>query len=337
MRSYTFTVDDRLRISSWNKDLGTLSGKDYLDVCGMIYYEVIPKIRKGDADAILRVLEDGKPAMINGYNFECVYEEVRADVVIDPITDDAGIVKGAGVTIINLQSCVLEKKLQQLQPIIDIGNIAPMLAHGVRNPLNAIKGAVVYIKDKYADEKTLVEFTGIMEEEISRLDNFVTKFLCTSFFDAEISETDVNAMIKRLELFTSFQARTCNINVICKYGDVPPIMLSSFQVEQALLNIINNAIEAMPSEGRLFVETSVEKRSEQDYIVIQISDTGPGMVNSGENYVNILSNVRIKGEGKGFGLFITREVIQYHGGHMEIQSEKGIGTTIKIFLPANKL
>lgn len=336
MQRYSFIVDGQLRIKSWDETLGTLGAKSQSDVLGIPYFEVIPKICDGDADAVLQVLKEGKSLHLKGYRVQCLLGGIEADVLIEPIIDEAGIVRGAGVSMENIQGCALEKKLQQLQPIIDIGKIASTLAHGVRNPLNAIKGAVVYIKDKYPREKTLVEFTGIIEEEIARLDQFVTKFLSTSVFDNELSDTDINAMIKKLEVFTSLQAQSCNVEVVCNYGKVPALMLNSFHVEQAILNLINNAIEAMPAGGRLLVETKTERCSEQDFVVIQIADTGTGMVNCKENVFHIPSQEKIKERGKGFGMFITREVIQSHGGHLEIKSEKGFGTTIKMFFPISK-
>jgi signal transduction histidine kinase len=109
-------------------------------------------------------------------------------------------------------------------------------------------------------------------------------------------------------------------------------MVNTFQIEQAILNVINNALEAMHSDGQLTVKTRQEKRSGTDFIVIEIGDTGPGMA---QNIIDRLS-LSPKDSGRGFGLFITREILQYYGGHLEIKSIKGQGSTVLLYLPIKR-
>jgi two-component system nitrogen regulation sensor histidine kinase GlnL len=110
------------------------------------------------------------------------------------------------------------------------------------------------------------------------------------------------------------------------------VTINSFHLEHAILNVLNNAIEAMPSGGRLMVKTQSEFRSGIEFATIEISDTGHGIAGGRSNGMIISSNVK----GKGLGLFITREILRSCGGHLEIKSQRGMGTTAKLYVPINK-
>ena len=328
----SFSVDKELRINSWNGELEKIYGKSLVEVRGTPYYEIVPRITKDDEDAIILALRRGKPVILDDYHVSCVCGEVKGSIRIIPHKDSAGKVSGASIVISAYPGCRVWKRLQQSQSLPDIGKIAATFAHGVRNPLNTIKGAVVYLREKYADEKKLIEFTTIIEEEISRLDNFIAKFLSTSISEKGLSETDINTLLKKVEVLTSMQAQSRNIETIFEYGNPIPVTISSFHLEHAILNVLNNAIEAMPSGGRLKVKTQSEFRAGNKFATIEISDTGSGMSKrmSGE----MISTSGIK--GKGFGLFLTREILQSCGGHLEIKSRRGSGTKAKLYVPVNK-
>jgi two-component system nitrogen regulation sensor histidine kinase GlnL len=284
-------------------------------------------IVKKDEDAIGTVLKRKRRITMEGHNFGCLFGQMKADISIRPIIKNAKV-KAIEVTVVPDSSCPMAERLRELQRFVDIGKIASTLAHGVRNPLNAIKGAVVYLRDKYPKEPPLVEFTRIIEYEIHRLDTFISRFLSTSVSESELNETDINALMERIKVVTSFQAQSSDINVIYELGDVPPIKANAFQIEQAVLNVMNNALRAMSSGGQLRVRTLVEKGEGINSAVIEVSDTGPGISHSPVGVVNPKNS-----DGKGFGLFITHEILKCHGGHLEVNSKKGEGTTMRLHLP----
>lgn len=324
---YSFNVDRRLRIISWDKNSSKIYTKSFSEVKDLPYYKLIPRIKIGSKDAVLDVIKLGSPRIISGYQSICFYGQPKVNIRINPLKDNKGKINGANIFVRQHSGCVAFDKLRESERFIDIGKIAATLAHGVRSPLNAIKGAVVYLREKYANEKQMTEFTAIIDEEISRLDNFIAKFLSTSIQDEGFLETDINSLLKKIELLVSLQIQSLKIDSIFKYGKTPPIMVNSFQIEQVILNIINNAIEAMPSGGTLFVNTKSEIESDKEYCVIEVRDTGCGILKSKE--VIPLSEKK----GKGLGLFISREILKSCDGHMEIKSKKGKGTTVKLYIP----
>jgi two-component system, NtrC family, nitrogen regulation sensor histidine kinase GlnL len=332
--SYSFSTDNKLRIKTWDWNIAELTQKSAASVKGMKYYEVFPRIFVDKVDGLQLCLKNRNELLLKEYCFPCHRGHFYADILIRALEGDDSKSALVEVTISPLSGCPIEKKLQEVQPFIDIGKTASRLAHGVRNPLNAIKGSVVYLKEKYATEPTLIEFAKIMEEEISRLDDFISKFLSRSIEDTGTASVNINTLLKKINVFTALQAHAANVEAIYEYGDIPEIRVNSFQIEQAILNVMNNSIEAMYAGGRLTVRTRLEKHLSRDFIVIGISDTGAG-----------ISERRTKAReigaaeaGRGFGLFIAREVLKSYGGYLEIKSEKGKGTDVMLYLPiATKL
>ncbi|NWF52137.1 MAG: histidine kinase [Nitrospirae bacterium] len=329
---FSFEVDKDLKINSWSDDLEIIYGKSFAEVQDIYYYKVIPRINQNGKDAVKQVLKSGKTLILKGSRTTCFCGDSNTSIRITPLKNELGKVNGANIAISASPSCAIWRKLKQSQRLMDIGKIAATFAHGIRNPLNAIKGAVVYLREKYEGERKLLEFTKIIEEEISRLDSFIAKFLSTSFSEKGLSETDINSVLKKVEVLISLQAQSRRIESVFEYGYPPSVAINSFHLGHAILNIINNAIEAMPSGGRLMVKTQSENRSGTEFALVEVSDSGPGMIvdRNGE----VVKPSKIK--GKGLGLFITREILRSCGGHLEIKSKKGVGTVVKLYVPVNK-
>jgi two-component system nitrogen regulation sensor histidine kinase GlnL len=257
MKELFFCTDKQLRICSWEKEIAEFTGQPASCAIGNKYYEVFPRITTDNhKDALSHVIRNGKTLTLRKHAFQCLYGSLRSDITIKPLKSPGRKTNQIKVFIRPHSTCGVAKKLHQSKKLIDIGKIASTLAHGVRNPLNAIKGAVVYLREKYVAEDTLVEFTKIMEEEISRLEDFISRFLSSSVSETEAVETDIDALLKKIEIFTSLQIYTRNIQSHYEFGNVPPITINSFHLEQAILNVINNAIEAMHAGGQLTIKTS---------------------------------------------------------------------------------
>jgi two-component system, NtrC family, nitrogen regulation sensor histidine kinase GlnL len=330
MTALSFHTDNKLTIRSWDEEIATFTGQPASRTIGSKYYDIFPRIFADNKDALAEAIKKEKTISYKGYSFHCLYGCIKADMKIAPIKSREHKVHGAKVLIYPYSTCTVAKELHQSQKLIDIGKIASTLAHGVRNPLNAIKGAVVYLREKYDTEEPLIEFTKIMEDEISRLENFISRFLSSSVLETDAQETDINALLKKIEVFTALQIYTRNIQSHYEFGNIPPITINSFHLEQAILNVINNAIAAMGTGGSLKISTCTEERGGGIFVVIAVSDTGPGMRDDtlGEFPAGNKEN------GRGFGLFITSEILTHYGGHLELDTQKDAGTTIKLFIPS---
>jgi two-component system nitrogen regulation sensor histidine kinase GlnL len=328
--SYYFCVDKNLCISSWGKEIAHFTGKTSPLALNKKYFEVFPRIWMNGKDIVEKSLQNNKASTLNGHTFCCPYGQSKSDIRIDPLRDVRGKVIGAKISVFTYPTCPGVIALDESQHFISIGKQATIFAHRIRNPLNAIKGAVVYLREKYQKDQVLREFTDIMKDEIAKLDSSISKFLGASLSDMEMVESDINPILKKIEIITSLQANACKITSSYEYGKVPPVKIDSFQFEQAILNVINNSLEAMPEGGELKVSSKTTKRLGKKWAMLEISDTGGGIYRNEKRK----SSTPSADEGRGFGLFITREVIQYFRGDMEIKSKRGAGTTVKMYLPA---
>jgi two-component system nitrogen regulation sensor histidine kinase GlnL len=327
---FTFITDSKSRIISWGEQISRVMGRQPAETVGKLYHEVFPRLMSEDADAVSSALKKNTKVVLKGYPLACPRQSMRANIIVEPVR--VRNLKAAKVMVSSVTCPVLEH-LGNAQRFVDIGKTASTLAHGVRNPLNAMKGAVLYLSGKYPGENTLKEFARIMEDEIVRFDKFISRFLSASLplSNEESVLTDINEMLKKIRILTFFQTNLHNIRTVYEYGDIPRIVVNSFHLEHAILNVMNNAIESMGAGGRLTVKTAMEKCSAADCIMVEISDTGAGLAGG-----KLPESMVLEKSGKGFGLLITREILTYYGGHLEMRSRKGKGTVARLYLSAGK-
>ncbi len=321
-----FTVDSDLRIVSWGQKISELTGKPARSVKGHPYYEVLPRFSvNGIGDLIKKAVQEQKPIKIKDFTFRCLKGFQSADISVRPSKNNR-----FSVSLCIKHNCRYEEEFNSCKRLIDMGKHASTLAHGVRTPLNAIKGAAVYLKNRYPEEKPLIEFIDIIEEEIHKLDNFVSRFLSGVLNpEAETSDIDLNEVVKRIEPYSAIHRETKKLKIDFVYNKIPLVRVDPFHIEQAILNLLNNALEAVKEGGKIKIETYTAQLDEGKFAVVEISDNGPGFSDNDIYYGRIPQ----KGKAHGFGLFLTREIVQFYRGSMEIKSVQGKGTTVKILLP----
>jgi two-component system, NtrC family, nitrogen regulation sensor histidine kinase GlnL len=334
MHGYRFKVDSNQIIRAWDSNIRAFDDYPGSSLIGVPYYQVMPRILLDGVDAVEKVLSDGGTINFKEYNSSCLFGSALGNLAIRPVYGEKQTIVGAEIIAETFSGCSILKSISQEQQSLEIDKKSMTLAHGVRNPLNAIKGAAVYLKEKYNDESCLVEFMEIIEEEISKLDSFITKFLSTSLLESEFSEINIVEMLKKIVALTAFQVSSREISLFTDFDDLPIVKGDVFLLEHAVLNIFNNAMEAMHNGGTINLSAKGLTKGQRNYIVIEVADTGPGI---SDNKIKDLSDgidVNHGKTGRGFGLFITREIVQYHGGQLEIISRKDSGARVKILLPA---
>lgn len=221
-----------------------------------------------------------------------------------------------------------QAKLLQSERMAAIGELAGMVAHDLRNPLMGIAGAAYYLKT-HAHSKlddTERRMLKIIEENVAYSNKILSDLQDYSKeVKLELKETSVKALLK--DGLSSLTVPS-NIQVIDKTKDCHRLMADVNKMKRVFINIIKNAVEAMPKGGKL---TVISKRK-KDKIEISFSDTGIGIP------PDVLAKVgkplvTTKAKGMGFGLAICNRIIEAHKGKLSIESEPSKGTTVKIKLP----
>jgi two-component system NtrC family sensor kinase len=232
----------------------------------------------------------------------------------------------------------VQDELVKSEKLVSMGRLASGVAHEVRNPLNTMNVTVGLLKRRIAEKPEVLELAETISAEISRLDHFISEFLSYSRQPPpKPTPTDVNEMVD--EILSGHSAMAQGNRVVFKKRldpSLPPFYLDPFQVERALINIVVNAIEAMPEGGELVVSTewhpSTDGKSNGDYLALSVADTGKGM--SSEELHSVYDPFyTTKVLGTGLGLSLSQSIIESHGGTIQIKSIVDWGTTITVKLP----
>jgi two-component system, NtrC family, sensor histidine kinase HydH len=223
------------------------------------------------------------------------------------------------------------------------------LAHEVKNPLGAIKGAAQLLGDPSHDTKlghADMEFVGIILEEVERLDRVVGSVLDYARpSKGDAGAVDVNAVVKRtLTVLASDRTEECELRTELT-ENLPLVRADAEQLRQVLINLIRNAVQAMGGQGT--VEVTTRQRSERvstaigrdavpnhaDWVEIAVRDEGPGIAPQVQKNL-FVPFFTTKDRGTGLGLAISQRVVEEMGGRIEVVSRPGAGSTFSLVLPA---
>ena len=235
----------------------------------------------------------------------------------------------------------IQNELVRSEKLISLGRISAGVAHEIRNPLNAMKGAITLLQRRRSGDPLMDEYTQIILEEIERLNLFVTEFL---YFAKQAPPnpvpTNVNDLVQNtLTLFNEkLQERDISLR---KDFDVrlPCALIDPRQMEQVIVNLIINALDAMSGGGTMEVRTQYLAEGQAHpapAAMVCIKDNGPGI--SDQNMQSIFEPFfSTKEGGTGLGLPISVGIVESHGGRLRIVSKQGEGTEAMFTLPLRHL
>lgn len=228
----------------------------------------------------------------------------------------------------------LEKLNRVNEKQVAMGELAAGVAHEIRNPLNAIGMVAQRLKREFKPEGATDEYqslTGTMVSEIGRINNTLQDFLeYTRPTPLKFSMGNLKAILEKLQDLYQSQANDKQLDLILESEDIN-IELDEVFIQQALSNIIKNAIEACNEGASLKISSYQNKK----LVRIVIADTGVGI--EGENLNRIFDLYYTnKNMGTGVGLAITHKIIADHQGTIEVHSKVGVGTTFEINLPVKQ-
>lgn len=225
--------------------------------------------------------------------------------------------------------------MQRADKLISIGKLAAGVAHEIRNPLNAISMAIQRLQNEFLpsseeDQKNFLQFSSVIREEIKRVDKIITEFLnfAKKSYPTKYS-VSIKKLIDDLILFLDAEAERNKVIIEKIYNkNEVKVWCDPDQIKQCLINIIRNAIQAMPNGGKIIISLQFSKNE----AIIGIKDTGPGMSNSQKGKIFEFYYTDKEG-GIGLGLPISQKIIEDHYGRIEVDSEIGQGTQFTVYLP----
>ena len=227
------------------------------------------------------------------------------------------------------------RRMQEQARLAALGQMAAGLAHEIKNPLGAIKGAAQLLREPDASDHDHGEFVDIILEEVERLDRVVGSVLDYARQGGRAREAlDANSVVERtLKVVEQDSAQSACIESHLE-DDLPKISADPEQLRQVLLNLIRNALQAAAevAEPRVAVETRLRTTGTKRFVEIAISDNGLGIADEVRERL-FVPFFTTKREGTGLGLAISQRLAQGMNGRIEVSSEVGAGATFALILP----
>jgi signal transduction histidine kinase len=232
----------------------------------------------------------------------------------------------------------MERRLEKAERLSSLGQLAAGVAHEIRNPLNAISMATQRLRRDFIppDPSKADDFqnlSGVIRDEIKRLDGIIEEFL--SFSKSRrlaLRDFSITEILQKIVSLIREEASARGITIETKWRQSPVIPIDINKLQQAFFNLIKNAMESMPTQGKISIVVDKEGKN---YIVVSISDTGCGM--TAEEIERIFNpEYTTKEKGVGLGIPLASEIIRGHGGDIRVISRKGEGTTFEVILPQER-
>jgi signal transduction histidine kinase len=233
----------------------------------------------------------------------------------------------------------VEEQLRQNEKLSALGLLAAEVAHEIRNPLTVMKLLYHSLNLKFPDGDPRAKDARIIDAKIEHLNKIVEQILAFArTTEPQLAPVNLNELIDELGLLVRHKLANQNIELIRELQpDLPAVMGDAPQLEQAFLNLILNAAEAMPDGGALTIKSRavrLPRASEKPtYVSVEFKDTGKGMSEELQRraFTAVLSTTKAK--GAGFGLAIVGRIIETHHGTIRIKSRLNHGTSMIITLP----
>jgi signal transduction histidine kinase len=233
----------------------------------------------------------------------------------------------------------VEEQLRQNEKLSALGLLAAEVAHEIRNPLTVMKLLYHSLDLKFPDGDPRAKDARIIDAKIEHLNKIVEQILTFARnTEPKLAPVNLNVLVDELGLLVRHKLANQNIQLVRQLQpDLPAVMGDAPQLEQAFLNLILNAVGAMPNGGTLTVESKAIRLPRSNpratHVTVEFKDTGGGMSKEVQKraFTAVLSTT--KAQGTGLGLAIVGRIIETHHGNVRIKSQIGSGTTIRITLP----
>jgi PAS domain S-box-containing protein len=331
-----FGIDEHFGTTFWNKAAECLTDYTYEDMVGKDPYLVLTRASGTDEDlqikketVLYRTMFEGVCDCSNEIFYKKNGDSFPAEYMTSPILDQDQII---GV-VLSFKDITERRRTEELLHRSDkmslIGQLAAGVAHEIRNPLTTLKGFMQFLQQGAVNKK---EYFDIMMSELERIELITTEMLVLAkpqfiHYQPKSIENIVSSVITLLET----QAIINNIQfVVAMEHHLPLVLCEENQLKQSFINLIKNAMEAMPDGGQIDIQLfSVGDKA----VRVLFQDSGHGipqdvLARLGEPFFTT------KEKGTGLGIMITNRIIEDHLGQFVVESKVGEGTVVSVTLPS---
>ncbi|MET0850357.1 MAG: ATP-binding protein [Candidatus Rokuibacteriota bacterium] len=338
-------IDESQRVVLWNPAAEAMLGRSARRAMGRTLKEVFPA-----EISLVRHLGDTLATGESRSEAEAVVETadgrpVHVSIVTAPLAGRRGAVEAAVAVIRDITRLrQLESEVRRGETLAAVGRMAVGLAHEIRNPLSAIRGAVQLMQRELGDEARWGEYTDVLLKEVGRV-NRIMEMLLDLGRPVSLRPVPLNLhqLLERVALVSQEMATARGVQIVRRYDpSLPPVLADEDRILQVFHNLVRNAIEAMPHGGRvtlisrlsmnpLFAKVDLGQ-GQRTMAEISVADEGPG-ISEATRAKLFTPFFTTKDSGLGLGLAICHRILEEHKGAIQVASEPGQGTTVTCFVP----
>jgi PAS domain S-box-containing protein len=328
-----YTLDTEQRFTYVNSKIEAWGyRKD--DLLGRPYLALLSKRHRGKR--LKSTLDIGAKQV---YEVEVVTRtgEPRAVMVsVSPLHGVEGAILGVlGIARDMTETKKLEQQIRNSEKLASVGKLAAGVAHEINNPLGGILNCLYNLRKGALSPSRQEEYWASMEDGVRRVQKIVRQLLDFSQqHEPAFALTDINHIVDRVLVLTTHLFAPNRIVLETGFGQgLPNVMVDRHMIEQVLMNLVLNAVQAMKDGGVLTIRTSVV----EGICVIEVRDTGSGIPPTVlPRIFDPFFTTKSEGEGTGLGLSVSLGIVERHGGKILVASEVGKGTTFTICLPVSR-
>lgn len=228
-----------------------------------------------------------------------------------------------------------EARIREQEKLAVVGQMAAGMAHEIRNPLTSVRGFAQLMKEKMNQEHApFKEYMDIMIQEIDQADGFINNFLQLARpRPPQMQLYPVNELVMNFIRIFESQAFLRGIKVETDLGQTPPVVMDINQMKQVLLNLSQNALQAMDQGGTLTLTTRYDEK--ENAICLKVMDDGPGIPPDSIDKIGT-PFFTTRDKGTGLGLSISYTIVDRHRGRIEVASKVGEGSCFSVYLPVDQ-
>jgi signal transduction histidine kinase len=224
----------------------------------------------------------------------------------------------------------------QAAKLAAVGEMAAGIAHELNNPLTTVSGFTELALEELPDGSEIKNDLELVLREAQRARSVVRRLLdFARQSESARVRSDVNEIISDVLTLVNHLLRTSGIQLVTDLcGDLPWISVDRNQIKQVILNLIHNALHAMPTGGELLIKTERRSRDQRSWLTVSLKDSGTGI--APENLERVFEpffTTRSRDGGTGLGLSVTYGIVTDHGGLIEVESKVGKGSLFTVWLP----
>jgi len=254
-------------------------------------------------------------------------------VSVSPLHGAEGEILGVlGIARDMTETKKLEQQIRNSEKLASVGKLAAGVAHEINNPLGGILNCLYNMRKGTLSPARQEEYLASMEDGLRRVQRIVRQLLDFSQqHNPELALADINQVVTRVLLLTDHLFVPHRVRLETDLSsDMPELMIDRHMMEQVLMNLVLNAIQAMRSGGVLTISTIVEEA----HCLVRVRDSGCGISSSVlPRIFDPFFTTKNEGEGTGLGLSVSLGIVERHGGRIMVESEVGKGTTFTVSIP----